>query len=636
MGVFTLSHYVILFFLFRYLFPTKDEWVKLLRVLLGVGIIAIIVGIYQRYGDANFLFNMGATRVISTLGNPIFFAGFSLFVFFGSLYSAFVATSRLTRWLSIIAVFFGMYGMVLANSRGTFLGLTLGLLVMLIIAPFLYKDRPMVRKVSMGIFVCLLMASAVLRIFRSSDIIRTMPIVGPLANISFQEHTARTRVLAWQIGVDAWKDAPVFGWGSNNYYYAFNQYYKPEFLDFGPQETWFDNAHNVLINTLVVQGGVGAILYILLFAVGGYTLIRVYRRDSSARVFCLFGLGFLTAHFFHNLFVFENLTSYLYFFFFLAMVDVYAKGVQEAVPALDGDTVHGEKQTIPVAVLAPAILIICAVFYFVNLSILVANNHDYHLRGILRFEGKVDLAIDRLNRAQSWKSPYTADIGWDFSSDVLDLLPKYYYQSESASKELYTRATEAMKFFIQKHPLDVRARLLYADLLRGGMVLYDLDLKVEAEAQLSRAEELSPQRQEVEYARVTYLAGTGDITGAVEKARELIDNNKQMIGPYIALGKVYYLSRQYHLIPEVLDTAIRAGAYPNTEEQDIFTAQAYEREGRFRDALYWYDQAFKLGGREDVAKQRDDLSTLTKKTIPEHLEDFFPFDPAQSPTSTHS
>ena len=57
-------------------------------------------------------------------------------------------------------------------------------------------------------------------IFRQSDFVKNIPAVGRLVNTQI---ASDTRTMAWGIAVDSWKEKPIFGWGPNNFYYAFNK-----------------------------------------------------------------------------------------------------------------------------------------------------------------------------------------------------------------------------------------------------------------------------------------------------------------------------------------------------------------------------------------------------------------------------
>jgi tetratricopeptide (TPR) repeat protein len=161
---------------------------------------------------------------------------------------------------------------------------------------------------------------------RGTDLAAKVPGWRRLSAISLSSGTGHTRVMAWQIARQAAEDRPVLGWGPNNYYYAFNKHYDPEFLSYGFAETWFDNAHNALLNTLAVQGWLGLICFLALFLTPAAVCVVGFRRGGLDRHLAGFCMAFLIAHLVHLAFAFENPTSYLHFSFLLAMLNRLAGG----------------------------------------------------------------------------------------------------------------------------------------------------------------------------------------------------------------------------------------------------------------------------------------------------------------------
>ena len=106
------------------------------------------------------------------------------------------------------------------------------------------------------------------------------------------------------------KERPALGWGQENFNYVFNKYYNPKMYD---QEQWFDRTHNVFFDWLVAGGALGILSYLSIFFAVIYSL---WKRNGSnlsiAEESILTGL--LVGYFFQNLFVFDNVTSYILFF----------------------------------------------------------------------------------------------------------------------------------------------------------------------------------------------------------------------------------------------------------------------------------------------------------------------------------
>ncbi len=110
-------------------------------------------------------------------------------------------------------------------------------------------------------------------------------------------------------------ERPITGWGQEGFNYVFEKFYNPALYS---QEPWFDRAHNAFIDWLVAGGLPAFLLYIALFGTA-LTLLWSSRELSFAERTAL--TAALVGYAIHNLFVFDNLYSYVYFFAILALID---------------------------------------------------------------------------------------------------------------------------------------------------------------------------------------------------------------------------------------------------------------------------------------------------------------------------
>lgn len=626
LGLYTLFHYVIFFFIGRNIFSGWHEWRWVFLIFGTVGMLVIAVAIFQTI-QPEFYFNRGLARPVSTVGNPIYLAGLGLFLFFSSLFAYRLEKREWARWMFLVFGLLGIISIIISQTRGAGLGFIAGLLVIAVILLF-SKITNHRQKLYIGGAMALIVLSFIFAfIFRHISFVRNMPIVGDIVTISPFEGSAKTRVMAWNIGFRGWLDRPMFGWGMNNYGYIFNTYYNPEFLHFGDQETWFDNAHNIFVNTLATQGVIGFSLYVGLYIAALFILWRLYhyphKEDQEEyRWVAIISAAFLFAHAIHTSFVFENITSYLYFFLFLAFLDaIYDSTCREQVKK--SESVYATHISPVMFVISISVGIVIS--FIVDVRILRANYFGFESRNATH-TGQIEESIVWYKKAEAMESPLQSDIDWDFAADQLTVLLRVYSYDKDAARELYDLSKAAMERYIAKHPLDVRARLVYMDVLRnGGIVLFELEETKElVEEQLRIAESLSPGRQQVEYAKITYYAGTNRFDEAVALAEALIVRDPLISEGYSTLARLYHFGGQYKEILKTIDRALYAGAYFLTVEEQIFAAETYEREGRFLDALYWYDQAYKQSGNERIIMKRDELSRLTQLMVPSNIEEFFP------------
>jgi O-antigen ligase len=290
------------------MFKTWDAWKWALRVFLMAGSLVMFIGVLQHWVDPNMLLNQGSDRVASTLGNSIYVGDYGLFLFF--VVALLVSREKNSVWnvvysgLALLAVL----GLIFSGTRGSLLGLMAGLGAMLVGYIMVLKNSPKVRWGLVGVLIAIVLSTSVLYAFRKTDFVSGLPAIGRTINTSLADVKASARWVAWDIAIQSWQERPFFGWGPNNFFYAFNAHYNPRSLNFGYGETWFDNAHNIIVNTMAVQGIVGIISYLAVFIVGAASLYLAFKKQGLNYHLAVMGAAFLAAHLVGNITVFENPT----------------------------------------------------------------------------------------------------------------------------------------------------------------------------------------------------------------------------------------------------------------------------------------------------------------------------------------
>ena len=83
------------------------------------------------------------------------------------------------------------------------------------------------------------------------------------------------------------------------------------------QEPWFDRTHDIILDWLIAGGLLGLLSYLsILWAL----VLSIYKKSNFSWGEKSLFLGLLSAYFFHNLFVFDQIGSYILFFSILAFV----------------------------------------------------------------------------------------------------------------------------------------------------------------------------------------------------------------------------------------------------------------------------------------------------------------------------
>lgn len=504
LGLFTIFHFVVYYFIVSKAVEGWKEWRVLLRVFLFAGLIVMFIGMIQK-ANPDFLLNRDSDRVSATLGNAIYYSGYGLFLLFVGLLLAIKekAGENILRlrsgqafwfWYAVVGGVFGFLGIFWGGTKGTFLGLVISGIILLFTYLFTAREQKKLKYIAFGLIFLILVALGILFNFRRTNFVQDIPAVGNLMNISLGG-TTETRLMAWDVAIKAWQEKPVFGWGPNNYYYAFNKYYNPKFLEHGWGETWFDNAHSAVMNTLAVQGTVGFLSYFLLFIVSAVILIKSFLAGRLDKHVLAVGLAFLAGHFVHNATVFENPTSYLYFFFFLAFINSLSSISYNLSPIKKTEQKH-----FSVGLLTIITFIILLIIYSTNINPARANMSSFNTMRAL-YNNPI-AGIEVYKKTITIPSPHIDDIRNDFARVINEITTAMMSSKMDIGKikEILNIALQESQKNRELHPLDIRIHLQQAQLNSlYTLISNNANYLLEAEKNLMDALAISPKRQQIQY-----------------------------------------------------------------------------------------------------------------------------------------
>lgn len=511
LGLFTVLHYVIYFFILSNTFTTKENWHKLLTVFLGAGSLVMFLAVLQKI-DPNFLLNNGNERVSATLGNAIYLGAYGLFLFFSGIY----LYTQNKKWWNLVGSSLGLIGIMISGTRGSVLGLLAGLGAMIVVYFFtLPKEQIKIRQWLGYVALGLTALAGLLFVFRQTPMVRAIPAVGSLLNTTLSG-TASTRIMAWKIAIEAWQEKPVVGWGPNNFFYAFNEHYNPDFLKHGWGETWFDNAHNIILNTLATQGVLGVASYLSLFVVAGYLLIRAVKQGMISYHLAAIGIAFLAAHLVQNAFVFENITSYLYFFFFLAMVS--ALTIKHKSEVVTARPVLGTGLKVGLWTVTGLLI------FTTNVNPGRANMSMIDTLQVIYQGGNVAASYQK---TVDLGSPHQADNRLDFGRVITQAAEVYRQNNRQTQyQSLVKLAVEELDKNRAEHPYDIRNHVQEAQLLQVSFEMFrNTDHLLKAGEILTEAKAKSPDRQQIDYMLSGIELTLGEKNKAIARLQASVDRS---------------------------------------------------------------------------------------------------------------
>lgn len=323
-----LIHLLGFFFASSAVLRVEKKWRAWFLSSLAVSAVVSCYALLQLAGALPI--HQGSTRIDASLGNSAYLAIYLLFNVFIALWLA--STSR-RIWLTwVLIVLAAVEGVLIffTETRGTVLGLALGFLLMTGLAALTAGKRA--RRRAAAAFAAIVILAGGFYLARDSSLVQQNHVLQRIASISLAD--GATRFAIWHMAFQGVAARPIVGWGQEGFNYVFNTYYDPSLFR---QEQWFDRAHNAFIDWLTAGGIPAFLLYLSLFA---SAIALLWRSSELSRPERVALTAALAGYAVHNLFVFDNLYSYIYFFAILALIDSQVSrpyAPVDALPVLDAE-----------------------------------------------------------------------------------------------------------------------------------------------------------------------------------------------------------------------------------------------------------------------------------------------------------
>lgn len=564
LGLFTILHYAAYFLICTGVCKDWASWRRALQVFLAAGSFVMIAGLIQVI-KPTFLLNQGDARVIGTLGNAIYMGGYGLFLMFVAALLFLKEEIRGWKVAYVIMGILGMLGMFFSGTRGSILGLAVALLFILIAYGVTFKDT----RVRRGILVVSLVGVVLVGLlygFRKTSFVSNLPAIGRVVNTSWEDFKDSPRYIAWEIALKGWKEKPLFGWGPNNFYFAFNKYYNPRSLDFGYGETWFDNAHNIIVNTMAVQGTFGIITYLGIFGVAFGTTLSAYRKGRIDRHVFIIGSAFLVAHLVQNVTVFENITSYLYFMFWLAMLNRLS-----AAP-LAADMTAATREVGGGATAFVGFVVVLLIIVF-NVQPARANNQSLQALRALGTSPADALPLVQEMYAVNY-SPHIDDIRTDISRSVIGILSSNGQGGLDAEKshEYFLSTYNALKSVLEIHPLDIRIHFMLSQLLQNeALQTKDIRYMQESEDIIKQAITYSTERQQLIYTLSVVDLQLGKNQEAIDELVKAKNSNPRIGESYWRIAFIQKVMGNYAAAVKTINEARAAQVKFSDQDEQLIT-----------------------------------------------------------------
>lgn len=439
MGMIMWLHLFIFLFLLAAVFQKEHTWTTLFTAIALSGLLVALIGIGEKFFGSNIYSNVG-----STLSNSAFLGSFLVLIFF-------IILRQLTNkerfdweaggWIAaLLSVFLAI---LFTEARSALIGIFGGGFVIAtliawrgLVKPIIHIPPQWMRKIAFLIIIFIVAAAGVTFLLR--DTLRNSPVIllSRVGNIFSSDRTGSGRLLAWGVGWEAFKERPIFGWGIENFSFAFNAHYDPRLYNVEP---WFDRAHNAIIDWGVTAGIIGLLGYLGVMGGSFWALAR-------GREFALAGL--VAAAFTQNLFTFDILPTYIILF------AVFAYAIAENRPTFN-DLRARMTLNVGHVVGITGLTLILPVFYFIIWNPLRENMIGKQT-GEMFAVGRDDEGYQRVGKALIYKTYGDIEVRRLVAEYVFEFIKKGGKRNPEAMTQLYDFATMKMKENTAASPRDAK------------------------------------------------------------------------------------------------------------------------------------------------------------------------------------
>jgi len=488
----------------------KRMWYRWFNVSLFISFIVGIYGVMQLTGNADI--HQGSTRITASLGNAAYLAvyllwhaGLAFYMFVVSRTQSYA--NKGISWIYLILSLFLSYLLFETATRGTILGWLAGVVIGIIVYLFAKKKETdtdqrkmsLIRWVSVGIISVIVLFGALVWINKDSNFVQNNEVLRRMTSISVSGGDTVARLYIWNMALTGWMQKPVLGWGQENFNYIFNANYNPKMWS---QEQWFDRAHSVYLDWLTAAGIIGLLTYLAL-----YVLLFVGVWKSSLRVSQKSVLtGVLVGYAIHNMFVFDNIASYIMFFAAMGFINSFEDGRPIGVfgnKPLSRDAFEYVAMPVVIIILAGSI-------WFYNARPIMANN---------RLISALTECAGGYGDVKSFEKALAINVtvaNQEIREHMLTCFQRTITSSgtpENMKVQQYELAKKNIQDQINSSKWqDARIYSL------GGYFMDSIGQTSEAQELLETAHELSPRKQSI----ITHLATLFINSGQVEKAVDML------------------------------------------------------------------------------------------------------------------
>lgn len=521
-GYVSLVHTFLYMLVLGSVIKTKLHWKYLLNTSLVVALIVALYGLAQYGGIV-----AGDGRIDSRLGNAAYMAVYMLFHIFTAFWLFAEAKKRSHKIIYVLLALLFTFVLVETGTRGTAIGLAVGVMVMAAYIGLFGTQFKEFRKYAIGAFAVLVLLAGTFVVARDSALIQSNPNLARIANISIDDLAIRG--IIWGMAWEGVKERPLLGYGQSNFNYVFNENFDPRLY---AQEQWFDRSHNIFFDWLIAGGFLGLLAYLGIFISCGYYLLLRPLLNKKDETFTVLErgvlLGLLAGYFTHNFVVFDNIVSYIFFAIILGLIHSRVSTPIEKIENTKVNDMVITQFAAPIVILGTL-----AIIYFAHIPGMRAAGDI--LKGFR--EQNPDIRLEHFQAALGRNSFAHQEITEQLAQQTIGLARNTDVSEET--RTAYLRETETqLNRLIEEKPGDARVHVF------AGTYYRSINQFDKAAEQMATARSLSPNKQSIIVQQAFVALTENDYEAAVNFMKEgfELDTRNLEAREYYA-GTLFYANR---------------------------------------------------------------------------------------------
>lgn len=474
----------------------KKYWQHWMNTSVAVSVCIGLYGLAQLAGKIGI--RQGADRLDGTLGNASYLAVYMLLNIGFALYLLLEKSKK--RWAQIVyslVILLDLFIIFKTATRGTILGIVVGVIVSAILYAWKANEDKVGRKIAIALLGLVVLSGSSFYSIKDTQFVKNNVTLNRIASTTLQN--ARTKYI-WPIAFKGIQKHPILGYGQEGFNYVFNSYYNPKMWT---EEQWFDRAHSVFIDWFIAAGVLGFGLYVALYVL---SILYIWRGSFNLKEKVVL-IGLVVAYAIHNLTVFDNISSYILFFAFLAFLHTHT--AKEYVFR----EIKINKDILELVVTPLVVIIMSVVIYFVNISPIKL--------GTLIIDGIRQYPEGLSKNLQAYKDAFTYNVtgSQEAREQAIQNAENIIRNSKDPQTQqvFFELAQTAIKDQIAYAPLDARSYILGASFL-NHVGQFDAALPL-----LEKAHELTPNKQSPLFELITNQLSRGKNDEAVVTAKQALD-----------------------------------------------------------------------------------------------------------------